>query len=143
MIRSSSDRTRTTPSRLNTASMTASSPVSAPVWACAVCWAVSLRPTLRATIGLPAASARRAAAANSAGCRMDSRNSAMTRVAGSSTRCSTTSVTDSMDSLPIATSRLMPRLRAWARLSTALARPPLCSTTPTGPRSSGTGMGSP
>jgi hypothetical protein len=62
---------------------------------------------------------------------------------GSSTRYRTMSATDSIDSLPIETSRLIPMLRGWAKLSTELARPPLCSSTPTGPRSSGCGMGSP
>ena len=51
-----------------------------------------------------------------------------------------TSVIDSIDSLPMETSRLVPMLREVAKPSTALASAPLCSTTPTGPRSSGFSM---
>ena len=54
-----------------------------------------------------------------------------------------TSVIDTIDSLPMDTSRLTPTLRDWAKLSTALASAPLCSTTPTGPRSSGWSMARP
>jgi hypothetical protein len=54
-----------------------------------------------------------------------------------------TSVIDTIDSLPIDTSRLTPTLRDCAKVSTELARAPLCSTTPTGPRSSGSSMGRP
>lgn len=43
-----------------------------------------------------------------------------------------------MDSLPIETSRLIPTLRAWENVRTALASAPLCSTTPTGPEVSRT-----
>ncbi|GAB3904570.1 hypothetical protein GCM10027612_72700 [Microbispora bryophytorum subsp. camponoti] len=86
MMRSSSDRTRTTPSCRNAASITLSSPTSAPVCAWAVREASRLRPILSATIGLPASSARRAAREKAAGSRTDSRNSAMALVAGSSTR---------------------------------------------------------
>jgi hypothetical protein len=86
MMRSSRQSTRITPFCLNTASTTASSPTREPVWALATRAPVWLRPTLIATIGLPAASASRASAMNSAGWRTDSMNSAMTLVASSSMR---------------------------------------------------------
>ena len=54
-----------------------------------------------------------------------------------------TSVIDTIDSLPIDTSRLTPTLRVCANVSTELARAPLCSTTPTGPPTSGSSIGRP
>ena len=54
-----------------------------------------------------------------------------------------TSVIDTIDSLPMDTRRLTPTLRDCAKPSTALASAPLCSTTPTGPRSSGGAMSRP
>ena len=65
---------------------TASSPATEPVCASAACCPAGLDPTLSATIGLPAASARAAAWANRTGSPISSRNRAITLVASSSTR---------------------------------------------------------
>ena len=65
---------------------TASSPATEPVCASAACCPAGLEPTLSATIGLPAASARAAAWANLTGSPISSRNRQITLVASSSTK---------------------------------------------------------
>jgi hypothetical protein len=62
------------------------SPVNVPVCEAAIRRARSLRPSLIATIGLPASRQRRAAAKNSSGRRIFSMARPITRVAGSSAK---------------------------------------------------------
>src|SRR5438445_5091728 len=71
----------------------------------------SLRPTLRTTTGLLRSAARSSAATNRSGCRTVSRNIAITRVAGSSTRYSRKSTAATTASLPDEITWLQPKRR--------------------------------
>jgi hypothetical protein len=140
---SSRPRARITPSCRRAASTTASSPATAPVCASAARRPAALRPTLSATMGLPASSALRARATKWADWRISSRKRAITRVAGSSIRYSITSAVVTIASLPMETSRLIPMAWLRAKASMALARAPLCRTRLTGPAIRGGLMVSP
>ncbi|MNS66259.1 hypothetical protein D3C72_994670 [compost metagenome] len=124
---------RMTPTSSNNASYMASAPANAPVCDAAA-WAPDAdRPTLYATMGLPAAAALRAAARKVLGLRMLSTYSAMTRVAGSSASASTKSARSRSTSLLVEISLDKPMPRAAARDSSAPRMPPLCDTRPTAP----------
>jgi hypothetical protein len=93
----------------------------------------SLRPTLSTTTGLPRSAARSRAATNRSGCRTVSRNIAITRVAGSSTRYSSTSAATITASLPVEITRLQPNRRQSAR--SPMTIDPLWEISPTLPAS--------
>ena len=124
---------RITPVWRNSASYTRSVPAKAPVCETAALAPASERPILKATIGLPAREARKAASRNLLGCRIDSMYKAITRVASSSTNALTKSESSKSTSLLVEISFDKPTPRAAARDSKEPKMPPLCETTPIGP----------
>ena len=137
MSMSSMESTRMTPRSANTEPTTRSSPTSAPVCARAVRADSALLPAFRTTTALPASAARRAARRNTSGCRTVSMKMATARVAGSSTRKSSTCPAVIIASLPSVTMYDRPTLTIEAKSSMAEELAPLWESNATGPPSRG------
>ena len=123
---------RMTPAWRKSASVTASLAASAPVWEAAARWPAALRPDLTATIGLRAAS-RLAMRPKRRGLPKDSRYSATTSVASSSSKASSRSFEEMSALLPVEANSETPSPRARAPSSTAIPSAPDCDAMATFP----------
>jgi hypothetical protein len=132
-ISASTERTRNTPWRRKTASITASEPVSAPVWEAAACWPFSVEPIFNTMTGLPSSRARCRALISLAASRQVSMQHKMMRVSGSSASAAIPSATSTSASLPVAMKRLTPMPRRATLCMVWLPTLPDCDTMPAWP----------
>ncbi|MNS89253.1 hypothetical protein D3C72_1232590 [compost metagenome] len=132
-ISASTERTRSTPWRRKTASMTASDPVSAPVCEAAACWPFSVEPIFNTMTGLPRWRARRSALISLVASRQVSMQHRMMCVSGSSASAAMPSATSTSASLPVAMKRLTPMPRRATLCMVWLPTLPDCDTMPACP----------